>query len=86
MKTKQGWDIKGQQIITFVVDIGWELYVAVCCVHLQITEVFIWLQNEFISKLHVIIILVLVINQERVVIIKLLMRRNETMEKRMTTN
>lgn len=41
----------------------------------------IWLQNEFIPKLHVIIIFILIINQERVVVIKLLMK---IMEKRKT--
>lgn len=43
---------------------------------------FIWLQNEFISKLHIIVIFILLINQERVVVIKLLMK---TMEKRKAT-
>lgn len=41
----------------------------------------IWLQNEFIPKLHVIVIFILIINQERVVVIKLLMK---IMEKRKT--
>lgn len=34
----------------------------------------IWLQNEFISKLHIIVIFILLINQEGVVVIKLLMK------------
>ena len=42
----------------------------------------IWLQNEFVSKLHIIVIFILLINQERVVVIKLLMK---TMEKRKVT-
>lgn len=42
----------------------------------------IWLQNEFISKLHIIVIFILLINQERVVVIKLL---TKTMEKRKAT-
>lgn len=43
---------------------------------------FIWLQNEFIPKFHVIVIFILIVNQERVVVIKLLMK---AMEKRKTT-
>lgn len=70
------------EAITFVVDIGGELDIAVCCVHQQVIEMLIWLQNEFISKLHIIVIFVLLINQERVVVIKLLMK---TMEKRKAT-
>lgn len=41
----------------------------------------VWLQNEFIPKLHVIVIFILIVNQERVVVIKLLMK---AMEKRKT--
>lgn len=41
----------------------------------------IWLQNEFISKFHIIVIFILLINQEGVVVIKLLMK---TMKKRKT--
>jgi len=41
----------------------------------------IWLQNEFIAKLHIIVIFILLINQEGVVVIKLLMK---TMKKRKT--
>lgn len=41
----------------------------------------IWFQNEFISKLHIIVIFILLINQEGVVVIKLLMK---IMKKRKT--
>lgn len=64
---------------TFVVDIGWKLYITACCVHWQIIEMLIWLQNEFIPKWHIITLFILFINQNSIVIIKLEVKKNTKM-------
>lgn len=73
--------MRKQEAFTFVVDIGGQLDITVGCVHQQVIEMLIWFQNEFIPKLHIIVIFILIINQERVVVIKLLVK---TMGKRKT--